>query len=559
VLTQSSRLRDWGLFFLVALLPTVAVGVLGLRALRNEEAAVGREMKLQLENAAESVHEEWTAALAAGADPSFAEHVTVPADADDAAEKPAAKNACDALAADLAHDDRRAGAAARILAECRGARTSGGRMLWLLAALDPEVRTPAAELQRWLSEHAADLAPAERAVARDEIAGAAWLGADKERLAAALAGGGDGRAAQSYLGPRRYAMRAGRPLVEWRDARSLGRLVRNTRGDYDGFVVHPGSIARALRAGWPELAPELRAFLVVAPEPGAAPAVELLPGGAHLVLAYRDADLAARRTQRSRLVLAGVAAFAGVVAVALAALLFARMRAERRLSALRTDFVAAVSHELRTPIASLRMLSELLAEKRVDEAERPELEAGLAREAKRLAATVERLLGFSRMEAKRQVLRREPADVAALVAEAAVTFEERHPEAAPLERALEPVTAAVDADAVRMAVDNLLANALKYAPDGKPYRVEVAVDGGGVRIAVADHGPGIARRDRERIFRPFERADDRLSRATEGSGIGLTLVRHVALGHGGRAFVESEPGRGATFVMWLPREREEAT
>ena len=75
---------------------------------------------------------------------------------------------------------------------------------------------------------------------------------------------------------------------------------------------------------------------------------------------------------------------------------------------------------------------------------------------------------------------------------------------------------------------------------------------GGVEIAVRDRGPGIARRAQARIFRPFERAGDRLSEATEGSGIGLSLVAHVARSHGGSARVESSPGAGASFILWLP-------
>src|SRR5262249_15975716 len=109
---------------------------------------------------------------------------------------------------------------------------------------------------------------------------------------------------------------------------------------------------------------------------------------------------------------------------------------------------------------------------------------------------------------------------------------------------------------IRVGMDNVRANAKKYAPEGTPYRVSVRRDAGGVAITVADRGPGIAQRDRERIFEPFERADDRLSRATEGSGIGLSLVRHVARAHGGRAFVESEPGRGARFTIWIPCSTE---
>jgi len=109
----------------------------------------------------------------------------------------------------------------------------------------------------------------------------------------------------------------------------------------------------------------------------------------------------------------------------------------------------------------------------------------------------------------------------------------------------------IDAGQIQLAVDNLLANAKKYAPGGAPYGVRVARDGAGTLISVKDSGPGVARRDQKRIFAPFERADDRLSRATEGSGIGLSLVAHVAKAHGGRAWVESAPGQGATFHLWI--------
>jgi signal transduction histidine kinase len=288
---------------------------------------------------------------------------------------------------------------------------------------------------------------------------------------------------------------------------------------------------------------------------GALAATVEVAQGLSLSITPRDPRAVERSASRSRLLLtlAGLATTA--LAFALAAVLFARMRAAKRSSALRTDFVAAVSHELRTPIASVRMLAELLEEGRVEEGERREVFEALAREARRLGETVERLLGFSRMAAGRHAVERVASPVAETVAAAVDTFEERHPDLPRVERDLDPgAVARIDPGQIRLAVDNLLANARKYAPGGGPYRVTVAARKDAVSISVADHGPGIARRDQRRIFEPFERADDRLSRATEGSGIGLSLVRHVARAHGGEAFVESEPGRGATFTLRIPRE-----
>jgi two-component system phosphate regulon sensor histidine kinase PhoR len=242
-----------------------------------------------------------------------------------------------------------------------------------------------------------------------------------------------------------------------------------------------------------------------------------------------------------------------ILALAFGGLAFSRMRATRRLGELRTDFVSAVSHELRTPIASLRMLAELLEQDRVEEAERAEVHAALAEEARRLGDTVDRLLGFSRMTAGRAVLSRRETVVAEPVLASLSAFELSHPGVEVKRDIDSELSANIDPDQVRLALDNLLENALKYAPEGQPYRVVVAARNREVVISVEDHGPGIAPRDQKRIFEPFERADDRLSRATEGSGIGLGLVRHVAKAHGGRAWVESEVGRGARFHIALPR------
>jgi two-component system phosphate regulon sensor histidine kinase PhoR len=160
------------------------------------------------------------------------------------------------------------------------------------------------------------------------------------------------------------------------------------------------------------------------------------------------------------------------------------------------------------------------------------------------------------MQAQRSPLVAEEQPIPELVRAAIDTFEERHPGVAVTrpDAASEP-RAPADRAQLAMALDNLLSNALKYAPAGAPYEVLVQSDEDEVRIAVRDHGPGVAPKDRRRIFEPFERADNRLSQATEGSGIGLSLVRHVARAHGGRAWVESSEGRGATFFIAIPRRQ----
>jgi signal transduction histidine kinase len=554
---RPSILREWGLFVLAALLPAAAIGLVGLRALQNEEAAIRREMRLTLQQRADAARDHYTEEVTRR-DAPFADPVELPAPAKDARTPAEARDPgdCVELARRVAARDD--AAIAKVLSGCKDARTAGGKMLWPIVALSDRGRAAEADLVAWLGAHGDDLSAAERAGARADLDKAAWLDAPaRGRLAALLDPGASEDVQRALAAAHRNAMIAARPRIAWSHERSRGELVRNADGSYSGHVVHPRSLARALRVpggegAWPERPPDIAARLVIgARAPEGEAAFEALEGGAYVVFTYADPLAIERRTERSKRILLGVAAAGGACAVLLAAYLFARTRAERRLSALRTDFVAAVSHELRTPIASIRMLSELLAAGDVDDpVEQKEMHEALAREAKRLGDTVNRLLGFSRMEAGKLLFTPTLQDPRPLIERAVATIEERHPDAAPIARELAEVELAIDAEAIEMALHNLLGNAVKYAE--KPYRVLLERKDGGVRLAVSDAGPGLSARDQRRVFAPFERADDRLSKATEGSGIGLSLVAHVARGHGGRAGVESQPGKGSTFFIWLP-------
>ena len=109
-----------------------------------------------------------------------------------------------------------------------------------------------------------------------------------------------------------------------------------------------------------------------------------------------------------------------------------------------------------------------------------------------------------------------------------------------------------DRPALSEAILNLLNNAYKYTGPEKRIRVSVSLQGPSVSISVTDNGPGIPQRDQKHVFDKFYRASDPLSRTIEGTGLGLAMVKHIAVGHGGRVSVESELGRGATFNVVLP-------
>jgi signal transduction histidine kinase len=240
---------------------------------------------------------------------------------------------------------------------------------------------------------------------------------------------------------------------------------------------------------------------------------------------------------------------AGLVAAGAASAGAVRWLADRRAGRLRREFAQGVSHELRTPLAQVRMFAEMLVVHRDGTAEERERWAEtVGREALRLDGMLANLLDFAHGgEAVSPV--RAASDLGALLEDVAA-------DCAPLAAArgswihADPpagVVARVDAAALRRAVANLLDNAVRHGAPGQTVTVSLAADGGRAVLAVEDQGPGVAARDRARIWEPFARAG-----GTGGIGLGLATVRRVAAAHGGRAFVEDAPGGGARFVVVLP-------
>ena len=249
----------------------------------------------------------------------------------------------------------------------------------------------------------------------------------------------------------------------------------------------------------------------------------------------------------------------GAIAIALVA------EKERRISALKSEFVANVSHELKTPLALVRMFAEMLQSGRVStDAKKKEYLDIIVRESERLSALIENVLDFARLERGRGSYEFAEGDIGDAVTRAANVYRYRaEREGVRLVLDVEPSLprAQIDERAIQLAVINLVDNALKYAPGGE-ITIRAASHEGGVRIDVADQGPGVAPEDRSRIFERFIRLsssrDDKNEKArspVRGSGIGLALVKHIAESHGGRAWVESELGHGSTFRFTIPARR----
>lgn len=226
-----------------------------------------------------------------------------------------------------------------------------------------------------------------------------------------------------------------------------------------------------------------------------------------------------------------------------------------RLDAMRRDFVANVSHELRTPVAGILMNTENLLDGALDDpdAARPALRH-IAGSAERLAALVEDLLSLARAETRKDAAR-VPVPVGP-IARAVVAELGGAVAAKGLEVAVDVPDEAVvsgDAESVRQILRNLADNAVKYTEAGGAVEIAAAVEDTRVCLSVADSGIGIPFHHQDRIFERFYRVSSDRSREAGGTGLGLSIVKHLAESMGGSVSLKSEPGRGSTFTVCLPR------
>lgn len=214
-----------------------------------------------------------------------------------------------------------------------------------------------------------------------------------------------------------------------------------------------------------------------------------------------------------------------------------------------------VAHDLRTPMTRLQGTAEIaLQSSRTAEEYRDAL-VDCVEEADRVRSLLDALMDLAEAETGAMRLQRDDIMVAELVQDAMDLYSELAEEQG-LNLTLDaaPDVPAITGDRVRIrqVIANLIDNAVKYTPRGGRITVTVRPASAGAEVVVADTGAGIPPEDRDRIWDRLYRGD--ASRSQRGLGIGLSLVRAIVEAHGGRASVESVPGRGARFIIWLPRE-----
>jgi signal transduction histidine kinase len=242
------------------------------------------------------------------------------------------------------------------------------------------------------------------------------------------------------------------------------------------------------------------------------------------------------------------------------ALLAAASRRAHRLARQQMEFVAGVSHELRTPVAVIRSAAENLSHGVVDSGDRVKRYGQLLEtEARRLGEMVERVLQYAGIEsglAKGTRVPLTPTEIIEGAIESSLTM--LGPEQILIERDFipDPPMVVGDAAALRSAIQNLIANAVKYG--GRDRWVGVKIEHGRQRrrpevwITVSDHGDGIPASELPHIFDPFYRGADAVARQVHGNGLGLSLVRQIVAAHSGRVTVTTRAGAGSSFTIALP-------
>jgi len=234
----------------------------------------------------------------------------------------------------------------------------------------------------------------------------------------------------------------------------------------------------------------------------------------------------------------------------------------KKLDQLKDEFIGLVSHELRSPLTVIigAVNTALTEGARLSPEETRQLLKDAALEAESLSHLLGNLLELSRVQADRLFLDAEPISVKNVVqntVERVRCQSSIHQFLVDLPKELPLVFPLVYADQLRLEriLYNLLENAVKYSPRGGEIRISVRPEEEHLVIGISDQGIGISLPDQAKLFEPFQRLEDHRPEGVKGAGLGLLVCRRLVEAHGGRIWLESEPGRGSTFFFTLPLSR----
>ena len=235
---------------------------------------------------------------------------------------------------------------------------------------------------------------------------------------------------------------------------------------------------------------------------------------------------------------------------------------ERRVEAIRRDFVANVSHELKTPVGAIRLLADAVQDASGDPEAVERFAGRMITESERLTRLVQQIIELSRLQSDDPLDEPVPVSLDDAVATAidTTTIDAQARGISVVSSGEKGLKVLGNREQVTVAISNLVANAVNYSPDRSSVLVATrAADDGVVEISVTDQGIGIPSGEIDRIFERFYRVDPARHRSTGGTGLGLSIVKHVAATHGGDIRVWSVEGQGSTFTLTLPRKNQEGS
>ena len=241
-------------------------------------------------------------------------------------------------------------------------------------------------------------------------------------------------------------------------------------------------------------------------------------------------------------------------------LVFRNVQREMELAQKKADFVSNVSHEIRTPLALINMFAETLLLGRVkDETKKHEYYEIITKEVNRLSNMLNRILSFSKIEANKREYQINQLDLSEIVEDVMNTYS-YHLDSNGFEHTLQlseqrlPIKA--DKEALIEVLVNLIDNGMKYSPNTKKLEVKTGREDDFAVVSIKDHGMGIARNQLDKLFEKFYRVPTGDVHDTKGSGLGLSIVKHIVDAHNGRVLVDSKLGEGSEFKVLIPIKKE---
>ncbi|MEW6619565.1 MAG: ATP-binding protein [bacterium] len=238
---------------------------------------------------------------------------------------------------------------------------------------------------------------------------------------------------------------------------------------------------------------------------------------------------------------------------------------EELLARMRSNFLSLISHELRTPLSSIKAYTETLLDGEETPEEEKEFLEIINSESDALTREINQILMLSELDIKHIPLRKRAINLSQLVAE--LIDHLKPEEQTRLEKIAKDKKIKLivnipkdlpqifgDYHKIKTAVEHLIENGIKFTPAGGEVKIAAERSGDEIKVCVSDTGQGISRDKLDEIFTPFYQLESPMTRETKGMGLGLTLVKHIIETHGGKIWVESEPGKGSSFIFTLPKE-----